>query len=81
MKAVGIVLLGVGTMLLYAVVAVWMAVVARRHPARIFQIGKYGRIRPRDVTAAQWIRRYVPWGLGGGLLVTVFGVFVMSYSR
>ena len=73
-KVVVIVVLGVGTMLLYAVAAAWMAVVAQRDPARIFQIGKYGRVRPRDVTAAEWIRRYVPWGLGGGLLVTVFGL-------
>ena len=81
MKVVGFVVLGMGTMLLYAVVAAWMAVVARRNPARIFQIGKYGRIRPRDVTAAEWIRRYVPWGLGGGLLVTMFGLLLMSLSR
>jgi hypothetical protein len=72
------VVLGVATMLLYAVMAAWMAAVARRDPARIFQIGKYGRTRRRDVTAAEWIRRYVPWGLGGGLLVTVFGLFLMS---
>ena len=81
MKVVGFVVLGMGIMLLYAVVAAWMAVVARRDPARIFQIGKYGRIRPRDVTAAEWIRRYVPWGLGGGLLVTMFGLLLMSFSR
>ncbi len=81
MKAVGIVVLGVAIMLLYAVVAAWMAVVARNDPARIFQIGKYGRIKSRDVTAAEWIRRYVPWGLGGGLLVTLFGLFMMSLSR
>lgn len=80
-RVVGIVVLGVGTMLLYAVVAAWMAVVARREPARSFQLGKYGRMRPREVTAAEWIRRYVPWGFGGGALITGFGLFVMSYSR
>ena len=49
-----LVVLGLGTMLLYAVVGIWMAVVARRDPARIFYIGKHGSgITPRDVTAAE----------------------------
>jgi hypothetical protein len=79
---VALVVLGLATMLLYAAVAGWMAVVARRDPARIFYIGKNNwGIKPRDVTAAEWIRRYVPWGLGGGLLATMFGLLVMSLSR
>ena len=68
-------------MLLYAVMAAWMARVARRDPARIFLIGKYGRIKRRDVTAAEWIRRYVPWALGGGFFVTMFGLVLMSRTR
>jgi hypothetical protein len=76
------VVLGLATMLLYAVVGTWMAVLARRDPARIFFIGKHGSgIKPRDVTAAEWIRRYLPWGLGGGLLATAFGLLVRSLSR
>jgi hypothetical protein len=69
-------------MLLYAGAATWMAVVARRDPGRIFFVGKHGYgVKPRDVTAAEWIRRYVPWGLGGGLVATMFGLLVMSLSR
>ena len=75
------VVLGIATMLLYAVMAVRMAAVARKDPERIFQIGKYGRVKSRDVTAAEWNRRYVPWGLGGGLLVTMFGLFLISRPR
>jgi hypothetical protein len=77
-EVVTFVVLGIAIMLLYAGVAAWMAVVARRDPARIFQIGRYGRIKRRDVTASEWIRRYVPWGLGGGLLITLLGLFVTS---
>jgi hypothetical protein len=48
-------------MLLYAGAATWMAVVARRDPGRIFFVGKHGYgVKPRDVSAAEWIRRYVP---------------------
>ncbi len=75
------VVLGIATMLLYALMAARMAVVARKDPARSFQIGKYGRVKRRDVTAAEWIRRYVPWGLGGGLLITFLGLFVISRPR
>jgi hypothetical protein len=75
------VVLGLATIVLYAVMAAWMAVVARRDPDRIFEIGKYGRVRRRDVTAAEWIRRYVPWGLGGGLLVTMLGLVLVSQSH
>lgn len=75
------VVLGAATLVLYAVMAVWMASVARRDPARTFQIGKYGRTKRRDVTATEWIRRYVPWGLGGGLLLTMVGLFVISRTR
>lgn len=75
------VVLGVATLLLYAGMAVWMASVANRDPARTFEIGKYGRIRRRDVTATEWIRRYVPWGLGGGLVLTLFGLFVITRTR
>jgi len=80
-EVVGFVVVGGAAMLLYAVMAAWMARVARRDPARIFQIGKYGRIKRRDVTAAEWIRRYVPWGLGGGFFVTMFGLVLMSRAR
>jgi hypothetical protein len=81
-EVVALVVLGVAIMLIYAVVAAWMAVVARRDPGRIFYIGKNNwGITPRDVTAAEWIRRYVPWGLGGGLVATMFGLLVMSLSR
>ena len=75
------VVLGLATILLYAVTAVWMALVGRRDPGRIFHVGRYGRIRRRDVTAAEWIRRYVPWGLGGGLLITLFGLVLVSQSH
>lgn len=70
--------LGIATMLLYAVATAWMAALARREPGRRFQIGKYGRIKSREVTAAEWIRRYAPWGLGCGLLITLLGLFVIS---
>jgi hypothetical protein len=70
------VVLGAAIVLLYAGLTAWMAVVALRGPTRIFQIGKYGRTTRRDVTAAEWIRRYVPWGIGAGLLVTVVGLLV-----
>ena len=53
-----------------------MAVIARRDPARTFRIGKCGRTPRRDVTAAEWIRRYVPWGTGAGLLVTLVRLLV-----
>ena len=75
------VVLGAAIVLVYAGTAVWMAVIARREPARTFQIGKYGRTKRRDVTAAEWIRRYVLWGVGGGLLVTVVGLLVVSRPR
>lgn len=75
------VVLGAATMILYAFMAAWMAVVARRDPDRTFQIGRYGRVQRRDVTAAEWIRRYVPWGLGGGLGVTVLGPFLVARAR
>ena len=68
-------------MLLYAVMAVYMAVVSRRDPRRTFRIGEHGRIKRREVTAAEWIRRYVPWGLGGGLLLSMMGLFLTSRSR
>lgn len=80
-EAVTFVLLGGAILLLYAVMAAWMAAIARRDPARTFQIGRFGRVRRGDVTAAQWIRRYVPWGLGGGLAITVFGLFLVSRPR
>jgi hypothetical protein len=47
-EGVTFVVLGVAVLLLYAVMAVRMASVARRDPARIFQIGKYGRTKPRS---------------------------------
>lgn len=72
----GFVVLGAGVVVLYAVAGMSMAVIARRDPARIFQIGRYGRIKRRDVTAAEWIRRYVPWGLGGGFVLMVFGLLL-----
>jgi hypothetical protein len=75
------VVLGVATMLLYAVMAAWMTIVGRRDPGRVFHIGRYGRIRRRDVTAAEWIRRYVPWGLGSGLLVTLLGLVLVAQSH
>jgi hypothetical protein len=78
---VGFVVLGAGMVLLYAGVAAWMAVVARRDPGRIFRIARYGHGKQRDVTAADWIRRYLPWGLGGGLLVILFGLFLVSVPR
>lgn len=74
-------MVGVACVLLYSVVAAYMAVVARRDPQRTFRIGEYGRITRREVTATEWIRRYVPWGLGGGLIATVFGLFLNSRSR
>jgi hypothetical protein len=74
--------LGLTIMSIYAAVGTWMAVIARRNPARIFYMGKRGSgIKPRDVTAAQWIRLYLPWGLGGGLLATMVGLLVTSVSR
>lgn len=75
------VVLGIATIVLYAVVAAWMAVVGRRDPDRTFEIGKYGRIRRRDVTATEWIRSYVPWGLGSGLLLTLLGLVLVSQSH
>jgi hypothetical protein len=72
----GFVVLGAGVVVLYAAAGMSMAVIARRDPARIFQIGRYGRAKRRDVTAAEWIRRYVPWGLGGGLVLMVFGLLL-----
>ena len=75
------VVLGVATVLLYAGVGGWMSRVARRDPARTFAIGRYGRIRRRDVTAAEWIRRYLPWGLGAGLLTIVFGIANLEFGR
>lgn len=71
-------MLGAACMLLYGAVGVWMAAVAKRDPGRVFQIGRYGRIRRRDVTASEWIRRYLPSGLGGGLLLLLLGVLVRS---
>lgn len=68
------IVLGAGTVLLYAGVGTWMARVARRQPDRLFDIGRYGRMRRRNVTAAEWIRRYVPWGLAAGVLLVVLGV-------
>jgi hypothetical protein len=44
---------------------------------RSFQMGTYGRIKRRDVTAAEWIRRHVPQGTGAGLLVTIVGLLVV----
>ena len=75
------VVLGVATVLLYAGVGGWMAGVARREPGRVFAIGRYGRIRRRDVTAAEWIRRYLPWGLGAGLLTILFGIVILEFGR
>ena len=75
------VVVGVACMLLYAVVGAWMAAVARRDPRRIFQIGRYGRIRRRDVTAAEWLRRYLPWGLGCGFLLTLLGLVLVWLRR
>lgn len=74
-------MLGAATVLLYAATATWMVWVARRNPARVFQIGRYGRIRRRDVTAAQWIHRYLPWGLGAGLVLVILGLFILSRPR
>lgn len=68
-------------MLLYSVTAAYMAVTARRDPGRTFRIGDHGRITPREVTATEWIRRYVPWGLGGGVLTSLFGLFLNSRGR
>jgi hypothetical protein len=75
------VVLGVAIMLLFAVMTARMAVVARRDPGRSFQVGRYGHARRREVTATEWIRSYVPWGLGGGLLVTVLGLFLVASGR
>lgn len=75
------VVLGIATMLLYAAMAAWMVAVAKRDPARTFEIGKYGRIKRREVTAQEWIRGYVPWGVGGGLAVTLFGLLLVSRAR
>lgn len=79
--AVTFVVLGVATMILYTVMAARMAIVARRDPARIFRIGKYGRTKQRDLTAAEWMRRYVPWGLGSGLAITLLGLVLVSQSH
>ena len=75
------VVLGLACVLLYSVMAAYMGVTARRDPRRTFRIGDHGRITPREVTASEWIRRYVPWGLGGGLLITMFGLFLTSKAR
>lgn len=80
-EAMLFVVLGLATLLLYAVVGAWMARVARRDPDRVFDIGRYGRIRRRTVTAAEWIRRYVPWGLAAGVLLIAFGLVVVTYGR
>ena len=70
--------LGLASLVGYALTATWMAVLARRDPERTFQMGRFGRIRRRDVTPAEWIRRYLPWwGLTGGVLLTVLGLFLM----
>ena len=79
--AVMFVVLGVAAMLLYALMAARMAVVARQDPTRTFPIGRFGRVRRRDVTAAEWIRRYLPWGLGGGLALTLLGLVLVSLHR
>ncbi|MFC8500831.1 hypothetical protein ACFUC1_00625 [Pedococcus sp. NPDC057267] len=76
-----LIVLGAATALLYAGVGAWMARVARRQPDRVFDIGRYGRTRRRTVTAAQWIRRYVPWGLGTGILLMVVGVLTVGYQQ
>ena len=73
-------MLGVATLVLYTAVGAWMARVARRQPDRVFEIGRYGRIRRRDVTAAEWIRRYVPWGLATGALIIVVGVVTIAFA-
>lgn len=75
------VVLGVAAMILYTVMAARMMIVARRDPSRIFHLGRYGRMKQRDVTAAEWVRRYVPWGLGGGLAVTLLGLVLVSQSH
>jgi len=79
--AVEFFVLGLVVIVVYAVTAGWMAAVARRDPGRTFQIGRHGRIRRRDVTAAEWIRRYLPWGFGGGVLLVVLGLLLMSRTR
>ena len=70
--------LGLATLVGYALTATWMAVLARQDPERTFQIGRFGRIRRQDVTPAEWIRRYLPWGLTGGVVLTVLGLVVMG---
>jgi hypothetical protein len=75
------VVLGFAIMLVYAVMAARTAVVARRDPCRSFQVGRDGHARRREVTAEEWIRRHVPWGLGGGLLVTFLGLFLVARGR
>lgn len=72
---------GLLVIVVYAVTAAWMTAVARRDPGRTFQIGRHGRIRRRDVTAAEWVRRYLPWGFGSGLLLVILGLVLMSRTH
>ena len=73
--------LGAGTVLLYAAVGAWMARVARLQPARVFQLGRYGRMRRQSVTASEWIRRYVPWGLAAGVLLILLGAITLGSQQ
>ena len=68
--------LGLAVLVGYALTGTWMAVVGRRDPGPTFQIGRFGWIERRHVTAAEWIGRYLRWGLAGGLLLTVLGLIV-----
>ena len=75
------IVLGAGTVLLYAGVGAWMARVARRQPDLLFDIGRYGRMRRRNVTADECVRRHVPWGLGTGVLLVVVGALTLEFQR
>ncbi|PKW28085.1 hypothetical protein ATL31_2940 [Phycicoccus duodecadis] len=44
-------------------------------------VGAHGRMRRRELTAAEWVRRYLPWGLAGGIGCVVIGLVLMALGR
>lgn len=67
--------IGIGVVVLvgYVVCGLVMTALDHRNPGRLFTIGGY-TMRRSQVTAADWRHRYLPLGVGGGLVLIVVGL-------